>query len=111
MKIEGIFVRKCGNCGNLFTSGWSCYPKKKDGNRVKGYDTTYHRLFWDKPAATITKWNGIMGSQNNVHPGRFWKNDENGDPMYTNPRVLNMIRLRDWKCWMKNIINSLIRIM
>lgn len=69
------------------------YPKKKDGNRVKGYDTTYHRLFWDKPSATITKWNGIMGSQNNVHPGRFWKNDENGDPMYTNPRVLTIYEL------------------
>ena len=69
------------------------YPKKKDGNRVKGYDTTYHRLFWDKPSATITKWNGIMGSQNNVHPGRFWKNDENGAPMYTNPRVLTILEL------------------
>ncbi len=69
------------------------YPKKKDGNRVKGYDTTYHRLFWEKPSSTITKWNGIMGSQNNVHPGRFWKNDENGDPMYTNPRVLTIYEL------------------
>ena len=55
------------------------YPKKKNGERVKGYDTTYHRLFWDKPAATITKWNGIMGSQNNVHPDREWKKDENGN--------------------------------
>lgn len=69
------------------------YPKKKDGERVKGYDTTYHRLFWDKPAATITKWNGIMGSQNNVHPGREWKKDENGDMMYTNPRVLTIYEL------------------
>ena len=69
------------------------YPKKKDGNRVKGYDTTYHRLFWEKPSATITKWNGIMGSQNNVHPGRFWKNDEDGNPMYTNPRVLTIMEL------------------
>lgn len=69
------------------------YPKKKNGERVKGYDTTYHRLFWDKPAATITKWNGIMGSQNNVHPGREWKKDENGDMMYTNPRVLTIYEL------------------
>ena len=69
------------------------YPKKKDGNKVKGYDTTYHRLFWEKPSATITKWNGIMGSQNNVHPGRFWKNDEDGNPMYTNPRVLTIYEL------------------
>lgn len=69
------------------------YPKKKNGERVKGYDTTYHRLFWDKPAATITKWNGIMGSQNNVHPGREWKKDKYGDMMYTNPRVLTIYEL------------------
>ena len=69
------------------------YPKKTNGERVKGYDTTYHRLFWDKPAATITKWNGIMGSQNNVHPGREWKRDEDGDMMYTNPRVLTIYEL------------------
>jgi DNA (cytosine-5)-methyltransferase 1 len=69
------------------------YPKKTNGEKVKGYDTTYHRLFWEKPAATITKWNGIMGSQNNVHPGRFWKYDENGDPLYTNPRVLTIYEL------------------
>lgn len=69
------------------------YPKKKNGEKVKGYDTTYHRLFWDKPAATITKWNGIMGSQNNVHPGKEWKCDANGDMMYTNPRVLTIYEL------------------
>lgn len=69
------------------------YPKKKNGEKVKGYDTTYHRLFWDKPAATITKWNGIMGSQNNVHPGQEWKQDSNGDMMYTNPRVLTIYEL------------------
>ena len=69
------------------------YPKKTNGERVKGYDTTYHRLFWDKPAATITKWNGLMGSQNNVHPGREWKKDKNGDMMYTNPRVLSVYEL------------------
>lgn len=69
------------------------YPKKKNGEKVKGYDTTYHRLFWDKPAATITKWNGIMGSQNNVHPGKEWKYDANGDMMYTNPRVLTIYEL------------------
>ena len=79
--------------GNTAFDNSFYYPKKKDGTRVKGYDTTYHRLYWEKPAATITKWNGIMGSQNNVHPGRFWKNDENGDPMYTNPRVLTILEL------------------
>ena len=69
------------------------YPKKTNGEKVKGYDTTYHRLFWDKPAATITMWNGILGSQNNVHPGRLWKVDEHGESLYTNPRVLSIYEL------------------
>lgn len=69
------------------------YPHKSNGERVKGYDTTYHRMFWDKPAPTVTKYNGVVGSQNNVHPGRRWKKDENGDMMYTNPRVLTIYEL------------------
>jgi DNA (cytosine-5)-methyltransferase 1 len=69
------------------------YPKKTNGERVKGYDTTYHRLFWDKPAATVTMWNGIMGSQNNVHPGRIWKLNELGEVLYNNPRVLTIYEL------------------
>lgn len=69
------------------------YPKKIDGTRVKGYDTTYHRMFWDKPGSTITTFNFRMGSQNNVHPGRPWKKDENGEMMYTNPRVLTIYEL------------------
>lgn len=69
------------------------YPKKADGSRVKGYDTTYHRMFWDKPGTTITTYNFRMGSQNNVHPGRPWKEDNNGEMMYTNPRVLTVYEL------------------
>lgn len=69
------------------------FPKKANGDRIKGFDTTYHRLYWEKPAATITKYNGSIGSQNNVHPGRPWKEDENGDMMYTNPRVLTIYEL------------------
>lgn len=69
------------------------YPKKTNGERVKGYDTTYHRLFWDKPAATVTMWNGILGSQNNVHPGKVWKVDDCGNQLYTNPRVLTIYEL------------------
>lgn len=69
------------------------YPKKANGDRIRGYDTTYHRLFWNKPCATITRYNGIIGSQNNVHPGRPWKKDKNGEQMYTNPRVLTIYEL------------------
>lgn len=79
--------------GNTAFDNEKHYPKKKDGKKVKGYDTTYHRMFWTKPAPTVTMYNGIMGSQNNVHPGRPWKLDENGDQMYTNPRVLTIYEL------------------
>ena len=79
--------------GNTAFDNEFYYPKKTNGDRVKGYDTTYHRLFWNKPSSTVTKWNGIMGSQNNVHPGRFWKYDSDGDALYTNPRVLTIYEL------------------
>lgn len=69
------------------------YPKKLDGKKISGYDTTYHRLFWNKPCSTITRYNGIIGSQNNVHPGKPWKRDDNGEMMYTNPRVLTIYEL------------------
>mgnify|MGYP003310085973 CR=1 FL=1 len=69
------------------------FPKRKDGKRIKGYNTTYHRMFWDKPGSTITTFNFRIGSQNNVHPGRPWKKDKNGDLMYTNPRVLSIYEL------------------
>lgn len=69
------------------------YPKKIDGTKVRGYDTAYHRMFWDKPGSTITTYNFRIGSQNNVHPGKPWKSDDNGDMMYTNPRVLTIYEL------------------
>lgn len=69
------------------------YPRRADGQKIKGFDTTYHRMFWDKPAPTVTRYNGVIGSQNNVHPGQPWKVDDNGDMMYTNPRVLTIYEL------------------
>jgi DNA (cytosine-5)-methyltransferase 1 len=43
------------------------YPQK-DGRRIKGFMTTYKRMFWDEPAPTVTMANGSISSQNNVHP-------------------------------------------
>lgn len=61
------------------------YPKKADGTRIKGYDTTYKRIEWDKPAPTITMANGSISSQNNVHPGR-----KLADGTYSDARVLTL---------------------
>ena len=79
--------------GNTAFDNEYYYPRNKDGSRIKGYDTTYHRMFWDKPAPTVTRHNSVIGSQNNVHPGRAWKEDSEGNMMYTNPRVLSIYEL------------------
>ena len=79
--------------GNTAFDNEYYYPRKANGEKIKGYDTTYHRMFWTKPSSTITRYNGIIGSQNNVHPGRVWKKDKNGNMMYTNPRVLSIYEL------------------
>ncbi len=97
--------------GNTAFDNIEHYPKRSDGKRISGYDTTYHRLFWNKPCSTITRYNGIIGSQNNVHPGKPWKKDNNGEMMYTNPRVLTIYELlivsslpKDWNIpdWASN---------
>ncbi|MGZ9755976.1 DNA cytosine methyltransferase [Mycoplasma sp. 246B] len=60
------------------------FPIKKNGERIKGYSTTYKRISWDKPAPTITMANGSISSQNNVHPGRY------KDGFYSDARVLTI---------------------
>lgn len=74
------------------------FPRNKDGNRVKGYNTTYRRINWDEPAPTITIRNDAISSQLNVHPGRPLK-----DGTYSDARVLTPLELmilnsipRDW---------------
>ncbi len=61
------------------------YTPRKNGKRIKGYNTTYKRMRWDAPAPTITMSNGAISSQNNVHPGRL-----NEDGTYSDPRVLTL---------------------
>ncbi len=106
------------------------YPKKLDGTKVKGYNTTYKRMKWDAPAPTITTANGVLSSQCNVHPG-IRKNDGT----YSDARVLSLKEIiilfslpEDWKVpgkytenfirkvigegvpplWMKKIVETLI---
>lgn len=61
------------------------YPKREDGKKVSGYNTTYKRMEWNKPAPTITMGNGAISSQNNVHPGRKLDNWH-----YSDARVLTL---------------------
>lgn len=68
-------------------------PRKKDGTLVKGFHNTYKRQEWDKPAYTITMYNRTIGSQNNVHPGRYIGKDAKGNPLYSDARVLSIYEL------------------
>lgn len=68
-------------------------PKKEDGTAVKGYKSTYRRLRWIDPASTVTMDNRKISSQNNVHPGHYLGEDENGDVVYSDPRVLSLFEL------------------
>ena len=68
-------------------------PRKSDGSLVKGFKNTYKRQEWDKPAFTITMYNRTIGSQNNVHPGRPYGYDENGNELYSDARVLTVYEI------------------
>lgn len=74
------------------------FPKKKDGTRIKGYESSYRRIKWDEPAPTITIRNDAISSQRNVHPGRLLQ-----DGTYSDARVLTPLELmilnslpKDW---------------
>lgn len=68
-------------------------PKKKDGTFIKGFKNTYKRQEWDKPAFTVTMFNRTIGSQNNVHPGRYIGKDKDGYDLYSDARVLTVYEL------------------
>lgn len=64
---------------------------QKDGRKIKGYNTTYKRIEWDKPSPTITMSSGSISSQNNVHPGNAFIKD--GETLYDNARALTVYEI------------------
>lgn len=64
------------------------YPQKKDGARIKGYESSYRRIKWDEPAPTITIRSDCIASQRNVHPGRLLE-----DGTYSDARALTPLEL------------------
>lgn len=68
------------------------YPQKADGTPVKAHHNHYRRLKWDMPCRTVTQNNGVISSLACVHPGHAYK-DENGDVLYSDPRVLTIYEL------------------
>lgn len=69
------------------------YPKKADGNPVKGFRNTYKRQNWDTPAYTVTMDNRKISSQNNVHPGEKEGVDKKGNEIYSDARALTLYEL------------------
>lgn len=64
------------------------FPQKKDGTRIKGYESSYRRIKWNEPSPTITIRNDAISSQRNVHPGRKLSNGT-----YSDARVLSILEL------------------
>ena len=64
------------------------FPVKENGERIKGYNSSYRRILWDEPAPTITIRNDAISSQRNVHPGRLL-----ADGTYSDARVLTPLEL------------------
>lgn len=86
-KDEHILWMKHTPTGKSALDNEIFYPQK-DGRKIKGYNTTYKRMEWDKPAPTITMCNGGISSQNNVHPGNLMANG-----LYSDARVLTILEL------------------
>lgn len=61
------------------------YPKKENGERIKGFHNTFKRMDWDKPCPARTTYCGSMSSHNNVHPGRLLD-----DGTYSDARALTL---------------------
>ncbi len=85
---ENILWMKHTPTGQTAFSNPVYYPQKKDGTRVKGYESSYRRIRWDLPAPTITIRNDCIASQRNVHPGRKLP-----DGTYSDARVLTPLEL------------------
>lgn len=67
------------------------YPQKANGTHVVAHHNHYRRMYWDKPARTITQNNGVISSLACVHPGRPY--ELNGEVLYSDPRVLSIYEL------------------
>lgn len=67
------------------------FPQKKDGTEIRAHHNHYRRMSWDKPARTVTMYNGYMSTLATVHPGRQY--EKNGEILYSDARVLSIYEL------------------
>jgi DNA (cytosine-5)-methyltransferase 1 len=75
------------------------FPQGKNGDPIRAYNTTYRRMYWDKPAPAITMRNDAISSQMNVHPGRKMKDGTYSDARVLTPLELLLINTMDIEVW------------
>tara|TARA_B100000676_G_C18022857_1_gene813720 strand:+ start:82 stop:1134 length:1053 start_codon:yes stop_codon:yes gene_type:complete len=85
---EHVLAMKHTPTGKSAFENKKFYPKRKNGEKVKAYGSTYRRIKWNEPAPTITIRNDAISSQRNVHPGKKRKNGE-----YSDARVLTPLEI------------------
>ena len=64
------------------------YPKKENGEKIKGYHNTYKRLAWDEVCPTRTMYSHSVSGSNNCHPGNRLP-----DGTYSDARTLSLLEL------------------
>ena len=89
------------------------YPRKSNGDPIKGFHNTYKRMKWDEPCPARAMNNGNMGGHNNVHPGRRLPNGLQSDARVLTLRELFIVSSlpADWDLpnWCSdNLIRSVI---
>ena len=62
------------------------YPKKENGERIKGFHNTFKRMLWEQPCPARTTYCGSVSSHNNVHPGNLLP-----DGTYSDARALTLL--------------------
>lgn len=64
------------------------FPRKINGEKVRGFHNTYKRLDWELPCHARTTKSGEISSHCNAHPGRL-----KPDGTYSDARVLTILEL------------------
>ncbi len=79
------------------------FPKKANGEPIKGFHNTYTRMKWDEPCPARAMNNGNIGGHNNVHPGHPLPNGTQSDARVLTLRELFIVsslppdwNLPDW---------------
>ena len=86
--MDNILWMKHTPAGKSVFSNKIFYSPKKDGIRIKEYESSYRKINWHTSAPTIIIRNDCIASQRNVHHGRLLS-----DGAYSDARVFILLEL------------------